>query len=102
VTTSLVFTMDSSHKAMAEFNAAYGLILTSANGLFLTAMGVATSLVQALDKQGSSYTALNWAQNVIAPLPTVMKPLIATEGQPQGAIACGGLVVADLLFDGRK
>ena len=64
-------------------------------------MGVATSLVQVLDSE-KAYGPLDWAQNIIAPIPTTLKPLITVEGQPQGVIACGVLVGADLVFDGAN
>ncbi len=41
-------------------------------------------------------------KNIIAPIPTTLKPLITVEGQPQGVIACGVLVGADLVFDGAN
>ncbi|MGA2906055.1 MAG: hypothetical protein ABSD98_19690, partial [Candidatus Korobacteraceae bacterium] len=95
---SLVFTIGSSHKALAEFNSASGLALTSGIGLFLLAMGVATSVVQATDSN-KTFNPLYWAQNVIAPIPTVLKPLVAVPGNPDGAIACGCLLLADATFD---
>jgi hypothetical protein len=98
VASSLVFTVGSSHKALAEFNAASGLALTSGIGVFLLAMGVATSVVQATDSN-KTFNPLYWAQNVIAPLPTVLKPLVAVQGDPQGPIACGCLLLADAAFD---
>ena len=101
VASSLVFTMGSDHKATAEFNAKYGISLTCGIGLLLLAMGVATSLVQALDSE-KAYGPFYWAQNIIAPIPTTLKPLITVEGQPQGVIACGVLVGADLVFDGAN
>lgn len=54
VATSLVFTIGSSHRAIAEFNAKYGISLTCGIGLLLLAMGVATSVVQALDSNRAS------------------------------------------------
>ena len=64
-------------------------------------MGVATSLAQALDSE-KAYGPFYWAQNIIAPIPTTLKPLITVEGQSQGVIACGVLVGADLVFDGAN
>jgi hypothetical protein len=51
VASSLVFTIGSDHKAIAEFNAKYGISLTCGIGLLLLAVGVATSLAQALDSE---------------------------------------------------
>jgi hypothetical protein len=98
ISASLVFTICSSHKALGEFNSAYGLALTSGIGVLLLATGIATSVVQAKDPN-KSFNALYWVQNVIAPIPSVLKPLIAVPGQPAGAIACGLLLVADVDLD---
>jgi hypothetical protein len=98
ISAALVFTMCSSHHAVGEFNSAYGLALTSGIGLLLLAMGIATSVVQATDPN-KSFNALYWVQNVIAPIPSVLKPLVAVQGQPAGAIACGLLLVADVDLD---
>jgi hypothetical protein len=99
IASSLVFTIGSSHKALAEFNAASGLVLTSGIGLLLLAMGVATSVLQATDPD-HAFNAFYWAQNVIAPIPTVLKPLVAVPGNAEAAaIACGCLLLADGVFD---
>jgi hypothetical protein len=99
IASSLVFTIGSSHKALAEFNSAFGLVLTSGIGWLLLAMGVATSVVQATDSN-HAFNPLYWAQNVIAPIPTVLKPLVAVPGSAQtAAIACGCLLLADGVFD---
>jgi hypothetical protein len=72
--------------------------LTSGIGLLLLAMGTATSVVQFQDPN-KSFNALYWVQNIVAPIPSVLKPLVAVPGQPDGAIACAILLAADMGFD---
>jgi hypothetical protein len=101
VLNGLVFTVGSDVKKLAEFNQGFGLWLTCATGVFLFAMGIATSVEQSDDSTGK-YNALYWVQNGIAPVPTAMKPLtIVGDGgnQPAGAIAIGVLLGCDTVMD---
>jgi hypothetical protein len=101
VLSGLVFTLGSSNKALAEFNNAYGMPLTSSIGALLEIMGVTTAVEQGLDTT-KQYGILYWIQNGIAALPTLLKPLaIVTKvaGEPAGAVAAGVLMGCDGLFD---
>jgi hypothetical protein len=101
VLSGLVFTVGSDVKKLAEFNQDFGLWLTCATGVFLFAMGIATSVEQSDDSTGK-YNALYWVQNGIAPVPTAMKPLtiVGKDGnQPAGAIAIGVLLGCDGVMD---
>lgn len=98
IASSLVFTVGSSQKKLAEFNSTYGVMLTSAIGDLLFAMGIATTIVQSADKD-QEFGVWYQVQNIIAPIPSMLKPLIYVEGQPQGVVACGCLLVADGVLD---
>jgi hypothetical protein len=76
-------------------NSAYGLALTSGIGLLLLAMRIATSVVQATDPN-KSFNVFYWVQKIIAPIPSVLKPLVAVKGQPDGVIAGALLLRVDV------
>jgi hypothetical protein len=101
VISGLVFTVGSGFKRVAVFNQDFGLPLTCAIGVFLFAMGVATSVEQSEDST-KKYNALYWVQNGIAPVPTALKPLTivtTTMGEPAGAVAAGILLGCDAVMD---
>lgn len=94
----LVFTVVSKDHVLSEFNGSYGVYLSTAIGLTLLAVGIATSVEQiedSTDKYGPCY----WVQNLIAPLPTIFKPLVNITGEPAGGIATACLIGCDAVMD---
>jgi hypothetical protein len=94
----LVFTVVSKDHVLSEFNGTYGVYLSTAIGLTLLAVGIATSVEQiedSTDKYGPCY----WVQNLIAPLPTIFKPLVTVTTEPDGSIASACLIGCDAVMD---
>jgi len=96
-----IFTFGAPNKRIADINAAYGVPLICASGLLLLALGVATSVTQIVNKTdpNKAYNGFYWAQNVVAPLPTVFKPLLTVPGDMAKEIASTILIGLDMDCD---
>jgi len=93
-----IFTFGASNKRIADINVEYGVPVICASGLLLLAVGIATSITQALDSK-KTYNAFYWAQNVVAPIPTTLKPLLTVQGELVQEIASGVLIGLDMDCD---
>jgi hypothetical protein len=97
IAAGLVFAMGSSGKAIPEFNALWGVPLISGIGTLLLLLGVAASGAQiAYSPKINIFQAI---QNVIAPLPIVLKFNLLTRGQPESAVALAILLGTDGVCD---
>jgi hypothetical protein len=94
----LVFTVVSKDHVLSEFNGSYGVYLSTAIGLTLLAVGIATSVEQ-IEDPADKYGPCYWVQNIIAPLPTIFKPLVTITDEPAGGIATACLIGCDAVMD---
>jgi hypothetical protein len=94
----IVYTFFSSNKKNAPNNSEYGMPVICTLGLLQLATGIVTSIFEAIDPN-KTYNAFYWAQNVIAPIPTTLKPLLLVQGELAQEIASGVLVGLDMDCD---
>jgi Concanavalin A-like lectin/glucanases superfamily len=95
------FTFGAPNKRIATFSRAYGVPILCTCSLIQLALGVATSVTQALHKTDpdGTYNAFYWAQNVVAPIPSVLKPLLTIQGELAQEVAACVLVGLDMGCD---
>jgi hypothetical protein len=94
----VVFVSLSPDHALSEFNSSYGPYICTAIGTILLAVGIATTVEQ-IEDSTHNYNPCYWVQNIIAPLPTIFKPLVTITDEPAGSVATGFLIAGDALFD---
>ena len=95
---NIVYTFFSSNKKNAPNNSEYGMPVICTLGLLQLAIGIVTSIFEAIDPN-KTYNAFYWAQNVIAPIPTTLKPLLLVQGELAQEIASGVLIGLDMDCD---
>jgi hypothetical protein len=95
---NIVYTFFSSNKKNALNNAEYGMPVVCTLGLLQLALGIVTSIFEAIDPN-KTYNAFYWAQNVVSPIPTVLKPLLLVQGELAQEIATGVLIGLDMDCD---
>lgn len=95
------FAFGAPNKRISTFNRAFGVPVLTTCALIQLALGVATSVVQALSKTDpdKTYNAFYWAQNVVAPIPSALKWLLTIEGELAQEIATGVLIGLDMDCD---
>jgi len=93
-----IFEKRSVASGISRYDREYGLIFTCAVGLFLLGIGAWTSAEQIKDSN-NEYGACYWVQNLVTPIPSVVKPLLNVPGTPQGKIAAALVLFCDFDFD---
>jgi hypothetical protein len=90
-----IFTVISPTHALSVFNHPY---FNTACGLAFLGLGIAATVEQ-IEDSTNKYGPCYWVQNILAPLPTIFKPLTTIMGQPEGGIAIGCLMLCDGVMD---